>query len=131
MKGYNGPSTALLLKVLREANGELVSTRVLKDKVGADWREAMQALRNEGYTFDEVIGASNNRSFRLSEEQPSTPAYLTEPAPPPVVLSKVEHGKTVKVTLSAEDIRSLLRGDVLPTARDALVGGLMRLTEGE
>lgn len=124
----SGADAALLLKVLREANGELVASKVLKEAVGPKWREALAQVRRS-YTVDEVIGGSGNHSFRLNMDAMPL-QYLTEPAPlPPVPMSKHLQDKTVRITLTADDIRALLRGTVPPTARDSLVGGLMRLTE--
>lgn len=126
---YEGPNTALLLQVLRDAKGELVSSRELKEKVGDYWREALAALKSEGYAVDEVLGGSGNRSFRLNfDAPPQKPLYASVP---PVPMTRSLQGQTVRVTLTADDLRALLRGQVTPTARDALVGGLMRLTDGD
>lgn len=130
---YEGPNTALLLQVLRDAKGELVSSRELKEKVGDYWREALAALKAEGYAVDEVLGGSGNRSFRLNLDVPPPKSmYRAEIAPlSSAPTSAGLQGKTVRVSLAADDIRALLRGNVTPTARDALVGGLMRLTDGD
>lgn len=128
---YAGASTALLLQVLREAKGTPVTGRELKERVGSHWREALNALRAEGYTVDEMIGNGGGRSFRLNLDEPP-PRLLTEPAPTvpmSMPMTAYLHGKMVRVSLSSEDIRSLLCGTVTPTARDALVGGLMALTD--
>lgn len=126
---YEGPNTALLLQVLRDAKGELVSSRELKEKVGDYWREALAALKAEGYAVDEVLGGSGNRSFRLNfDVPPQKPLYASAP---PVPATRSLQEQTVRVTLTADDLRALLRGQVTPTARDALVGGLMRLTDGD
>ena len=123
-----------VLKLLQDARGSLVSSRELRDKAGAGWRDAVASLRAAGYRVDETIGGSGNRSYRLApspatlEEQPK---YLTEPAPLPAVpAAAIPSGKRARVSLTADDIRALLRGDVTPTARDSLVGGLMGLMEG-
>lgn len=115
---------AALLKVLRAAGGELVSTRELKEKLGPEWKEAMAALRAEGYAIDEAIGSSNNRSFRLSQEQPPSPQYLTEPAPVAPTLASYDR-RAVRMEMPVYLVRKLLQVPALPTeAQDILAEAL-------
>lgn len=116
-----------LLHVLRHATS-LLSSKELRDAVGNRWQDALAALRADGYSIEEIVGASNNRSFRLtSPPVTSRPQYLTEPAPD--VLTRDHIAPTVQVTLRIDDIRELLRGSLPPRARDTLVGALMAYEE--
>lgn len=115
---------AALLKVLRDAAGELVSSRELKEKLGPAWKEALAALRAEGYAIDETLGASNNRSFRLNQDQPASPKYLTEPAP---VVFVAREANVAPVSVPAWVVRSVLALPTLPNeVRDALAESLAR-----
>lgn len=112
-----------LLHVLR--SDTLVSTREIRDAVGQGWQEALAALRSDGHVIEEIVGTSNNRSFRLvSSPQPK---YLTEPAP--VHLTQDHTAPVLQVTLRVEDVRALLCTSLPPRARDTLVGALMAYEE--
>lgn len=120
----------LLLDILRAAQGELISSRELKERIGPGWKDALAELRKDGYSIEEAIGASNNRSFRLSQEQPASPQYLTEPMPAPAVtpVDRPELNGDVVCTvhLKVRDIRQILRAQATLSAEalDELAGML-------
>lgn len=107
-------TTSTCLKVLQAAQGALVSSRELKERVGPKWKDAISELRAQGYTIDEVIGASNNRSYKLNEDQPQGIQYLTEPIPvpktgrQPQTTGVVKDSTILQVNLSAGDIRRII-----------------------
>jgi hypothetical protein len=86
----------------------------LKERVGPKWKDAISELRAQGYTIDEVIGASNNRSYKLNEDQPQGIQYLTEPIPvpktgrQPQTTGVVKDSTILQVNLSAGDIRRII-----------------------
>ena len=115
----------LLLKALKDARGELVSSRELKERIGPGWKDALAQLRAEGVNVEEAIGASHNRSFRLAEEQPPAPQYLTEPMPLPIAKPRKSDEISATVSLKGRDIRLLLRNpNCSDDARDVLAEAL-------
>lgn len=120
-----------LLAIFRKYGSELVSSRVLKETLGPKWKGAMHALIDEGYCIEVTLGASGNKSFRLHDAQPSGPN--ARQGPPPVIPSTtIAHTVPVlRVTLRVEDVREMLRTNLPPYARDALVGALMALEDAD
>lgn len=105
----------------------MVGSRELKERVGPEWKDALVHLRQDGYVVDETLGGSGNRSFRLNQDQPSGPGYSPErPSRRPLAAQAADHmGTRIRVLLTPDEIRTLLRLDIPAEVRDTLVGALL------
>ena len=112
-----------LLNQFRHSKTRILSSKELRDGYGRDWRDAVAQLQIQGYSLEQIVGGNGNVSYRLSTDELANMV----PKERKVELSRFDdpNDPLLPMRLRLSDIRALLRTDVVPRVRDALVGAVI------